>query len=115
MEERKPISTKDIPFRTLVELLDALEHLRDKLEKLGRVKRGALECDSKNKVWKAVTSFVVYISNCIRDEKLELLIENMVLIATIIRDASSSDNGGYTKIEKNVAMLFYQIGFIKGI
>ena len=113
--EKHIVDTKQIPFRTLLDIIDAVDTLRAGLEDLDRVNRGALNSHSKGKVLKLVMQFKAQNKNMVCDNMLDLAIKNMILIAETISETSSTDGSGYTIIERNVAMLFYQIGFIKGI
>lgn len=113
--ERQVVSTDKIPFRTILSLIEAVDTLRANLETLDRVLRGAISANAKRNINRSIRNFADSVRDVICDDMLDLAIKNMILISETIRDTGSYDGDGYITIEKNVASLFYQIGFIKGI
>lgn len=113
--EREIVPTNRIPFRTILALIETVDLLRANLENLDRVLWGAISADAKRNIGRLVNRFADSVKNVICDDMLDLAIRNMILISETIKNTGSYDGDGYISIEKNVAHLFYQIGFIKGI
>lgn len=113
--EREIVPTNRIPFRTILALIEAVDTLRASLEGLGRVLRGAINEKAKRDIGKSVDHFSNSVKNVTCDNMLDLAIKNMIIVAKTVKDTASYHGDGYATIGKDVANLFYQIGFIKGI